>query len=59
MNAPEEGAAPIYDRLIAERGDVVTDVARSAERLRREAAEAVDFSAVTGGWGLGARRYPA
>ncbi|UZI32781.1 hypothetical protein [Streptomyces sp. VB1] len=59
MNAAEEGNSPIYDRLIAERGDVVADVARSAERLCRETAEAVDFGAVTGGWGRGITRYPA
>lgn len=43
MNATVTSAAPIYDLLIAERGDVVADAARVAEQTRREAADALDF----------------
>ncbi|MGY0071285.1 hypothetical protein ACWZEH_31840 [Streptomyces sp. QTS137] len=43
MHATERAAAPIYDRLIAERGDVVAVAARTAERARREVAEVLDF----------------
>ncbi|MCX2923343.1 hypothetical protein [Streptomyces sp. NEAU-W12] len=43
MHATERVAAPIYDRLIAERGDVVSVAARTAERTRREVAEVLDF----------------
>ncbi|MFJ4327414.1 hypothetical protein ACIP3A_30455 [Streptomyces tricolor] len=44
MNATDTAAAPICDRLIAERGDIVADVQRVAEQTRREAADALDFS---------------
>ncbi|MFE6593671.1 hypothetical protein [Streptomyces sp. NPDC057781] len=43
MNATVTSAAPIYDLLIAERGDVVADAARVAEQTRREAADTLDF----------------
>lgn len=36
-------AAPIYDRLIAERGDVVADAAHVAEQTSRKAADTLDF----------------
>ncbi|GAA2065059.1 hypothetical protein GCM10009801_10080 [Streptomyces albiaxialis] len=35
---------PIYQRLVIEQGDVVTQVRQSAEELLRETEEAVDFS---------------
>ncbi|QEV65219.1 hypothetical protein CP982_39910 [Streptomyces spectabilis] len=43
-----EPTAPIYDLLIAERGDVVAIAARTAEETQREADAMLDFSALTG-----------
>ncbi|MEV7675917.1 hypothetical protein [Streptomyces sp. NPDC088752] len=43
MNATITSAAPIYDLLIAERGDVVADAARVAEQTRLEATDILDF----------------
>ncbi|MET9932102.1 MULTISPECIES: hypothetical protein [unclassified Streptomyces] len=43
MNATITSAAPIYDLLIAERGDVVADAARVAEQTRLEATGILDF----------------
>lgn len=43
MDATVTSAAPIYDLLIAERGDVVADAARVAEQTRLEAADTLDF----------------
>jgi hypothetical protein len=37
------GDAPIYDRLIRERGDVPTEVNTEAARIMREADRSVDF----------------
>jgi hypothetical protein len=47
-----QAVAPIYDQLIAERGDLPAIAARTAERTRREAAEILDFSSL--GAALGA-----
>ncbi|MEU2563056.1 hypothetical protein ABZ626_27480 [Streptomyces longispororuber] len=44
MNATDQVTAPIYDRLIAEHGDVVADVARVAEQTRRHAAAVLHFA---------------
>ncbi|WP_190137696.1 hypothetical protein [Streptomyces longispororuber] len=49
MNATEQVTAPIYDRLIAEHGDVVADVARVAEQTRRHAAAVLDFAGAAKG----------
>ncbi|MFF3336533.1 hypothetical protein ACFYWX_44790 [Streptomyces sp. NPDC002888] len=46
MIAAASGTAPIYDRLITERGDVIADVQRVAEQTRREAADVLDFGAL-------------
>lgn len=43
MDAIVTSAAPIYDLLIAERGDVVADAALFAEQTRLEAADTLDF----------------
>ncbi|MFC8176898.1 hypothetical protein [Streptomyces sp. NPDC057325] len=43
MNVTTTSAAPIYDLLIAERGDVVADAARIAEQTRAEATGLLDF----------------
>ncbi|MFC8293850.1 hypothetical protein ACFUJ0_08545 [Streptomyces sp. NPDC057242] len=43
MNVTITSAAPIYDLLIAERGDVVADAARIAEQTRAEATGLLDF----------------
>lgn len=40
---------PVYDRLVAERGDVLAAARRAVEQVRREAADALDWS------GLGER----
>ncbi|MFI8930981.1 hypothetical protein C9F11_40695 [Streptomyces sp. YIM 121038] len=47
MHAPEN-TAPIYDLLIAERGDVVAIAARTAEETQREADAMLDFGSLTG-----------
>ncbi|WP_170102175.1 hypothetical protein [Streptomyces viridosporus] len=50
MKTAGRAAAPIYDRLIAERGDVVAAAALTAEQTRREVAEVLDFGfSSTGG----------
>jgi hypothetical protein len=36
--------APIYDSLIQERGDVLTDTRETAEAARQETAQALDWS---------------
>ncbi|MEV8312462.1 hypothetical protein AB0P36_35610 [Streptomyces flavidovirens] len=41
---PQEAEAPIYDSLIEEHGDIPEETRQVAERVRREASEAVDFS---------------
>ncbi|MFI2373466.1 hypothetical protein ACH5AO_00040 [Streptomyces sp. NPDC018964] len=43
MDATDRAAAPIYDRLIVERGDVIAVAALTAEQTRREVAEVLDF----------------
>ncbi|MFI6206309.1 hypothetical protein ACIBAI_07885 [Streptomyces sp. NPDC051041] len=43
MNTAGRAAEPIYDRLIAERGDVIAVAALTAEETRREIAEILDF----------------
>ncbi|MER7485131.1 hypothetical protein ABTY20_04170 [Streptomyces sp. NPDC126497] len=43
MNTPGKAAAPIYDRLIAERGDVIAVAALTAEETHREIARVMDF----------------
>ncbi|MFJ3720606.1 hypothetical protein [Streptomyces sp. NPDC090057] len=37
------GDAPIYDKLIRERGDVPTEVNTEAARIMREADRSLDF----------------
>ncbi|MDN3250414.1 hypothetical protein ACFW4O_35515 [Streptomyces mutabilis] len=55
MNGTDRAAAPIYEQLIAERGDAVAVAAHTAEQTQREAAEALDFSTLgTGSGTLGA-----
>ncbi|MGW7283336.1 hypothetical protein ACWGIV_34750 [Streptomyces sp. NPDC054844] len=44
MEAIDRTPAPIYDRLIAERGDVVADAAHVAANALRKAADVLDFS---------------
>ncbi|MET9428431.1 MULTISPECIES: hypothetical protein [unclassified Streptomyces] len=51
MDSAVLGDAPIYDRLIAERGDVPTDVRRVAEETLTQVGRAMDFS------GLGRQAY--
>ncbi|MFI6104849.1 hypothetical protein ACIRD2_08190 [Streptomyces sp. NPDC093595] len=46
MDSAVRGDAPIYDRLIAERGDVPTDVRRVAEETLTQVTRAMDFSGV-------------
>ncbi|WP_037842758.1 hypothetical protein [Streptomyces sp. NRRL F-5126] len=43
MDTTRPTAAPIYDRLIAERGDVVADAAHVAEQASRAVADTLDF----------------
>ncbi len=38
-----QGEAPIYARLVEERGDVPTDVRNTAERAWREVEQTMDF----------------
>ncbi|MFA3872994.1 hypothetical protein ACSLFT_34635 (plasmid) [Streptomyces sp. G6] len=51
MNTADSATAPIYDRLIAERGDAVAVASQTAEQTRRATAEVLDFGAL--GTGLG------
>jgi hypothetical protein len=56
MDSAVRGDAPIYDRLIEERGDVPADVRRVAEETLRQLTRALDFGAVgrpTGYPGMG------
>ncbi|MFF6994612.1 hypothetical protein ACFY93_06570 [Streptomyces sp. NPDC008313] len=53
MNATDTSTVPIYDLLIAERGDVVADAARAAEQTLRELAGTLDFGLADGD-GIGA-----
>ncbi len=46
MDATDIADAPIYNQLIAERGDAVADVARVAEQSLREAPDALDFGSL-------------
>ncbi|RAJ50778.1 hypothetical protein K388_06489 [Streptomyces sp. KhCrAH-43] len=43
MDTTATSAAPIYDVLIAERGDVVADAARAAKQALAETNGALDF----------------
>lgn len=43
MSATERTDAPIYDRLVHERGDVPCDVRKTAEETWREVGRAMDF----------------
>ncbi|MFV0137916.1 hypothetical protein ACLGIH_32820 [Streptomyces sp. HMX87] len=43
MSITASSTAPIYDRLLDERGDVVAEVQRVAEQTRRQAADVLDF----------------
>lgn len=49
MDATDRAAAPIYHRLIAERGDVIAVAALTAEQTRHEVAEVLDFGSSTVG----------
>ncbi|KPC65084.1 hypothetical protein [Streptomyces chattanoogensis] len=55
MSSAAISEAPIYDRLVEERGDVPAETRRIAEETQREVARAVDFSAVRAS---AARRAP-
>lgn len=44
MTATENPEAPIYDSLIKEHGDVITEARNVAEETQREATERLDFS---------------
>ncbi|MFF1465703.1 hypothetical protein [Streptomyces sp. NPDC058330] len=44
MTIPGQTDAPIYNRLIAERGDVPADTQRIAVQTLQEAAEILDWS---------------
>ncbi|WP_199816958.1 hypothetical protein [Streptomyces hygroscopicus] len=47
MTATDKASfAPIYDSLVAEQGDVPAETREAAEEIRREAAEALDWSTV-------------
>ncbi|MGW1626976.1 hypothetical protein [Streptomyces sp. NPDC002172] len=43
MSATAQSDAPIYERLIRERGDVAADARRTAEATWREVGRAMDF----------------
>ncbi|MEU5313851.1 hypothetical protein [Streptomyces sp. NPDC021562] len=43
MSAAAQSDAPIYERLIRERGDVAADARRTAEATWREVSRAMDF----------------
>ncbi|MFJ9871392.1 hypothetical protein [Streptomyces sp. NPDC101165] len=43
---PTASDAPIYDRLVAERGDVPAEVGRAAAVILREVDQAFDFSSL-------------
>ncbi|MFF8432411.1 hypothetical protein ACF07Y_46320 [Streptomyces sp. NPDC016566] len=43
---PGVSDAPIYDRLVAERGDVPAEVGRAAAVILREVDQAFDFSSL-------------
>jgi hypothetical protein len=43
------GDAPIYTRLVKERGDVLAEVRRTAEQARRDAQPALDFTLISAG----------
>ncbi|MFH8369368.1 hypothetical protein [Streptomyces sp. NPDC018031] len=45
MHSTEQTDAPIYARLVAERGDVPADVRQTAEKTLREVERAMDFRA--------------
>lgn len=50
MNATDKSDfVPIYDSLVAEHGDVPAEAREAAEEIQREAAQALDWSAVRGG----------
>ncbi|MEU4038802.1 hypothetical protein [Streptomyces collinus] len=40
------GDIPVYDRLVAEMGDVPAEVSRAAAHLLRETERAIDFSSL-------------
>ncbi|MFC8536681.1 hypothetical protein ACFUJY_22460 [Streptomyces sp. NPDC057249] len=48
MDTTITSAAPIYNLLIAERGDVVADAARVAEQALRETTGTLDFGLPAG-----------
>ncbi|MBH5338654.1 hypothetical protein IHE55_29275 [Streptomyces pactum] len=43
MSYTSKAEAPIYDRLVQERGDVPAEVRQTAERTLREVERAMDF----------------
>ncbi|AEW98826.1 hypothetical protein [Streptantibioticus cattleyicolor] len=43
MSGTERSDAPIYARLVQERGDVPAEVRRTAEQTLRELGRAMDF----------------
>jgi hypothetical protein len=50
VSSAERAEAPIYDRLVEERGDVLADVRRTAEQTLREVDRAMNFSGVRPAW---------
>ncbi|MGW2748968.1 hypothetical protein [Streptomyces sp. NPDC001450] len=45
---PTRSDAPIYDRLVAERGDIPAEVNAAAARIMREVGRTTDFSPLLG-----------
>ncbi|MFG2126109.1 hypothetical protein [Streptomyces sp. NPDC048710] len=45
---PTRSDAPIYDRLVAERGDIPAEVNAAAARIMREAGRTTDFGPLLG-----------
>ncbi|MCK8677752.1 MULTISPECIES: hypothetical protein [Streptomyces] len=58
MESAVRGDAPIYDRLIAERGDVPGDVRRTAEETLRRLTRAMEFGPVGRTPGFPGGGYP-
>ncbi|NEB77428.1 hypothetical protein G3I40_19720 [Streptomyces sp. SID14478] len=46
MNIEEKGHPPIYDQLVQEHGDLLTETRKAAEQAQAEAKRALDWSEV-------------
>ncbi|MFF3767624.1 hypothetical protein ACFYYR_26580 [Streptomyces sp. NPDC001922] len=44
MPADDRPQAPIYDSLVQEHGDVLTEARQTMQQVKRETEEALDFS---------------